>query len=110
MAEDLAQQYLRALNSLNEAKKELDDLTSYLLEVGNALRKYAFTLHVSNTELRPIVPLARLTYVLDALDWPAAQEIAEKVVAVQDAYFKAEYLWFHLSPAERARLPRFKVI
>jgi hypothetical protein len=110
MASDPAQEYLRALNTLNQAKKELDDLTSFLIEVGNALRKHAFTLHVSNIELKPIVPLARLTYVLDALDWPAVQEIAEKVVALQDAYFKAEYLWFHLSPAERAKLPRFKVI
>jgi hypothetical protein len=110
MATDPAQEYLRALNSLNEAKKELDELVSYLLEVGNALRKEPFTVHVSNVELRPVVPLARLTYVLNAIDWPTAQQIAERVIAVQNAYFRAEYLWFHLSPAQKAKLPRFKVI
>jgi hypothetical protein len=110
MATDPAQEYLRALNSLNQAKRELDEVTSYLLEVGNALRKQPFTLHVSNVQLRPVVPLARLTYVLNAVDWPTAQQIAEKVIAVQNAYFRAEYLWFHLSSAEKAQLPRFKVI
>jgi hypothetical protein len=110
MATDPAQEYLRALNNLNEAKRQLDELVAYLLEVGTALRKEPFTVHVSNIQLRPVVPLARLTYVLNAVDWPSVQEIAERVIDLQNTYFRAEYLWFHLSPAQKAKLPRFKVI
>jgi len=103
------QQYLDALNKLNAARQQVEDLGAYLIQVGTAMRKDPLTFHVSDVHPKPIVPLAGYTYDLHPAKWPTAEQIAEKVTALQDAYFRAEYAWFHLSPSEKTSLPRFKV-
>lgn len=109
MASHPAEQYLDCLNKLDAAKRQIDELSSYLLEVSTALRKDPLGFVVSGLGVAPAVPLAGCSYDLDAGTWPDAKRIAQKVLALQEAYFTAEYAWFHLPSGLRSGLPRFKV-